>query len=48
VKEYVLTWGGLRFHELETEKSAEVIVIESNEPIRKMEDSQLNEGLNIK
>ncbi|MEQ8522153.1 MAG: hypothetical protein RIC15_08375 [Vicingaceae bacterium] len=27
VKEYVLTWGGLGLHELETEKSAEVVVV---------------------
>ncbi|KYG82904.1 hypothetical protein AWW67_05610 [Roseivirga seohaensis] len=26
-KEYVLTWGDLGLHELETEKSAEVIVV---------------------
>jgi hypothetical protein len=28
VKEHALTWGDLGFHELETEKSAEVIVVD--------------------
>jgi len=35
VKEYVLTWGDLGFHELETEKSAEVIVVRGNELSKK-------------
>ena len=29
-------------------KSAEVVVVESNEPMEKLEDSQFSEGLNIK
>lgn len=52
VKEYVLTWGGLGLHEMETEKSrgrpaADLIVVDSNEPLKDKEDSQLNEGGNI-
>ena len=31
-KEYVLTWGDLSLYELLTEKSAEVIVLNGNEP----------------
>jgi hypothetical protein len=29
-------------------KSAEVIVVDGNEPVRKPEDSHFNEGLNVK
>lgn len=34
-KEYVLTWGDLELYELQFEKSAEVIVVESYEPEKK-------------
>jgi len=50
VKEYALTWGDLRLHELEIEKSAEAIVPISNELPQKrikVEDSQDWEGLNV-
>jgi len=43
-----LTKGGLELYGLQIEKSAEVIVVEGYEPMREMEVSQLNEGLNIK
>jgi len=46
-KAIYLTKGGLGFHVLETEKSAEVIVTDSNEPMSKSEDSQVREGPNI-
>ena len=48
MKEDAITWGDLGFHELETEKSAEVIVIRGNELLIEIaEDSQTDEGLNI-
>jgi hypothetical protein len=50
-KDKRLTWGGLLMSSTLKEKSAEVIVFESNEPSPKwikMEDSRFNEGLNIK
>ena len=47
MKEYVLTWGDLGLYELETEKSAEVIVPVSHEPLKDKEVSQGREGLNI-
>jgi hypothetical protein len=31
----------------QAKKSAEVIVVSGNEPMERLEDSQLNEGLNI-
>ena len=31
MKEDAITWGGLGFHEMEIEKSAEVIVVRGNE-----------------
>jgi len=46
-KEYALTWGDLGPHVLRTEKSAEVIVAEGNEPVKDPEVSQLREGPNI-
>ena len=47
-KAIYLTGGDLSRYELTREKSAEVIVVESNEPMNKSEDSQLSEGPNIK
>ena len=47
-KEYVLTWGDLGLHELETEKSADVIVVGGKEPlIDIVEFSQTDEGPNV-
>jgi hypothetical protein len=43
-----LTRGDLSCYGLTREKSAEVIVAESNEPMNKSEDSQIIEGPNIK
>ncbi|MEO9870324.1 MAG: hypothetical protein ABJQ69_03415 [Ekhidna sp.] len=46
-KAIYLTKGDLGFHRLETEKSAEAIVV-GNEQLKEMaEDSQTNQGLNI-
>ena len=47
-KAIYLTRGDLGLYGLQIEKSAEVIVVEGYEPMRELEVSQLNEGLNIK
>ena len=42
-----MLWGGLGLYELRTEKSAEVILLSRNEPLKDKEDSQAEEGPNI-
>ena len=46
-KDIRLTEGGLGLHELETEKSAEVIVVDGKRAVIITEVSRVNEGLNI-
>ena len=46
-KENALTGGGLLNHELDWEKSAEVIVPRSYEPMNEAEVLQFREGLNV-
>ena len=41
-------WGDLGLHEMETEKSAEAIVVRGYELSEKAEVSQTDEGLNVK
>jgi hypothetical protein len=41
-------WGDLGLHVMETEKSAEAIVVRGNELSKKAEVSQTDEGLNVK
>ena len=48
LKAIYLTRGDLSRYGLTREKSAEVIVAESNEPMNKSEVSQFSEGPNIK
>ena len=48
MKEDAITWGDLGLHELETEKSAEAIVVRGCELSEKVEVSQTDEGLNVK
>jgi hypothetical protein len=47
MKENALTGGGLRSFLEAVKKSAEVIVVNGNEPMNELEVSQVNEGLNI-
>ena len=48
MKGYVLTWGDLGLHVLETEKSAEAIVVRGYELSEKAEVSRTDEGLNVR
>ncbi|MEM6525236.1 MAG: hypothetical protein AAGF85_08520 [Bacteroidota bacterium] len=43
-KEYALTWGGLGYHELISEKSAEAIVATGNEPIKHRRSHKVVKG----
>jgi hypothetical protein len=41
-------WGDLGLHEMETEQSAEAILVRGYELSKKAEVSQTDEGLNVK
>lgn len=48
MKEYALTWGDLLSYVFNyKEKSAEVVVVEGNEPMKGLEVSRISEGPNI-